>query len=335
MFADLLSQWNFMDLGLKAETVQYYANKLECRLYELHSKLLSLKTRVVSRVDPLIKAQQSRLQRILAFISMSSRKTADSRQSLVESMTRHKVHSNHRVLRNRKVAASSFNVGSTAMASSLNKLATSLAWSSRMARSNALRATSAAMLFGSYKLIEKYGDNDMTDDSTESVKSNTMFQRMVNTKNNLRKVAMDEAEYRFFDLFQKGPVEYVWGCWWYRVFQVPSLHDTLLKLLIGAINEPSFVEKSAEFGSKWIENCVMEQKVIDEAVKVSQKTFIDTPEVVTASYELTCWLVQQPKAQEIAAAAVERTFFSKYTFDIAMWQLSCAFFGAFFHPAIQ
>ena len=61
----------------------------------------------------------------------------------------------------------------------------------------------------------------------------------------------------------------MWGLWWYRVFQVPSLHDTLLKLLIGAINEPSFVEKSSDFGVKWIEHCVMQQKVIDEAVKVS------------------------------------------------------------------
>lgn len=54
-----------------------------------------------------------------------------------------------------------------------------------------------------------------------------------------------------------------------------------------------------------------------------------------ASYELTCWLVQQPKSAEIATEAVQRTFFTKYTWDIAMWQLTCAFFGAFFHPAIQ
>lgn len=64
-------------------------------------------------------------------------------------------------------------------------------------------------------------------------------------------------------------MEHVWAQWWIRVFQVPSLHDTLLKLLIGAINEPSFVDKSADFGIKWIEHCVMQQKVIDEAVNVS------------------------------------------------------------------
>ena len=60
-----------------------------------------------------------------------------------------------------------------------------------------------------------------------------------------------------------------------------------------------------------------------------------TPEVIQASYELTCLLVQQPRSAEIVTEAVQRTFFTKYTFDIAMWQLSCAFFGAFFHPAIQ
>lgn len=78
MFADMLS--NLADYGLKPESVQYYANKLECTIYELHSKLLSLKSKVVSRFDPLIKSQQSRLQRILAFVSMQSQVV--SRQSL-------------------------------------------------------------------------------------------------------------------------------------------------------------------------------------------------------------------------------------------------------------
>jgi hypothetical protein len=220
------------------------------------------------------------------------------------------------------------------MANAMNKLGSSLLMGSKMARSNALRISSAAFLVGSYKLIEKYGDSDSTNQVDETSKL-SMFQRMVNTKNNMQQAAAGEAEYRLLDLFQNGPVEHVWGLWWYRVFQAPSLHDTLLNLLIGAVNEPSFVEKSSEFGVKWIEHCVMQQKVIDEAVKVSQKSFIETPEVVQASYEMTCWLVQQRKAAELATKAVERTFFTKYTYDIAMWQVTCAFFGAFFHPAIQ
>ena len=80
MFADMLSHLNLADYGLKPESVHYYANKLERTLYELHSKLLSLKSRVVTRVDPLIKAQQSRLQRILAYVSIQSQFV--SRQSL-------------------------------------------------------------------------------------------------------------------------------------------------------------------------------------------------------------------------------------------------------------
>lgn len=65
------------------------------------------------------------------------------------------------------------------------------------------------------------------------------------------------------DMFQRGPVFYVWGLFWFRVFQKEQIHDSLLYLLIRAINKPSFVDDSAKFGQEWIENCVQKPKVID------------------------------------------------------------------------
>ena len=78
-------------------------------------------------------------------------------------MTRQQVHGNHRVLRNRRVAASSgfaTTLSNGAMVNTMNKLASSLVIGSKMARSNALRISSAAFLVGSYKMIEKYGDSN-------------------------------------------------------------------------------------------------------------------------------------------------------------------------------
>ena len=83
----------------------------------------------------------------------------------------------------------------------------------------------------------------------------------------------------------------VWGYWWFRVFQVPSLHDTLLDLLIDGIHEPSFVQESALFGVRWIQHCVMQQKVIGESVDLSYRTFIETPDVKHAAKDLCVWIV--------------------------------------------
>lgn len=81
------------------------------------------------------------------------------------------MHGNHRVLRNRRVAARSgiaTTLGSGAMASAMSKLGATLSFSSKMARSNALRISAAAFLVGSYKLIEKYGDNDVSAEASET-----------------------------------------------------------------------------------------------------------------------------------------------------------------------
>lgn len=50
--------------------------------------------------------------------------------------------------------------------------------------------------------------------------------------------------HRYKDLLEKGPVFYVWTLFWFRAFQETSMHDALLKLLYGAINEDSFVKES-------------------------------------------------------------------------------------------
>lgn len=54
------------------------------------------------------------------------------------------------------------------MASAMSKLGATLSFSSKMARSNALRISAAAFLVGSYKLIEKYGDNDVSAEASET-----------------------------------------------------------------------------------------------------------------------------------------------------------------------
>lgn len=81
------------------------------------------------------------------------------------------------------------------------------------------------------------------------------------------------------DMFQKGPVFYVWGLFWFRVFQKQQIHDSLLSLLIGAINEPQFVNDSAIFGQNWIQHCVQQKAVIDQSIILSEKTFAKDPEV--------------------------------------------------------
>ena len=115
------------------------------------------------------------------------------------------------------------------------------------------------------------------------------------TKSNLHNQVLKEADWRFRDLFQYGPVEYVWGLWWYRVFQVPSLHDTLLSLLINCINEPSFVKESQKFGQTWIEHCVQQEAVVREAINLSHRVFCQTPEVAKVSQDLCIWFVQQSR----------------------------------------
>ena len=79
-----------MEYGIRQEVVQYYSLKLESHLYELHSKLLNLKSRVVSTVSPLLKEQQNRLQRMIAiFSTMKSHNAASvNGQSLANAQTR-------------------------------------------------------------------------------------------------------------------------------------------------------------------------------------------------------------------------------------------------------
>lgn len=100
-----------------------------------------------------------------------------SRQSLNNTVTRQQVHGNHRVLRNRRVATKSglaTTMSNSAMVNAMNKLGQSLLIGSKMARSNALRISSAAFLVGSYKMIEKYGDSESANQVGETGRL-TMF----------------------------------------------------------------------------------------------------------------------------------------------------------------
>ena len=70
------------------------------------------------------------------------------------------------------------------------------------------------------------------------------------------------------------------------------MHDTLLDLLIDGIHRPSFVHESGKFGVNWIQHCVVQQKVIDESVDLSYRTFVETPEVKDVARDLCVWIVQ-------------------------------------------
>ena len=78
----------------------------------------------------------------------------------------------------------------------------------------------------------------------------SLIRKQIQNDNNLGLTQMSTNAYK--DMFQKGPVFYVWGLFWFRVFQKQQIHDSLLSLLIGAINEPQFVNDSAIFGQNWI-----------------------------------------------------------------------------------
>jgi hypothetical protein len=54
----------------------------------------------------------------------------------------------------------------------------------------------------------------------------------------------DKLKEKAVELFQDGPVQYVWGLWWFRVLQNKDIHDVLIKLLVRCINEESFVIES-------------------------------------------------------------------------------------------
>lgn len=52
------------------------------------------------------------------------------------------------------------------------------------------------------------------------------------------------------------------------------------------------MKDSAQFGVSWIQHCVMQQKVIDESVDLSYRTFIETPDVRDAAKDICIWIVQ-------------------------------------------
>ena len=84
----------------------------------------------------------------------------------------------------------------------------------------------------------------------------------------------------YYNLLETGPVNYVWGLFWYNVFSEKQIHDALLKLLVGGLNDKRFVDKSADFGLEWIGHCVQQDKVIKESVILSEKTFVKDKDVV-------------------------------------------------------
>ena len=153
-------------------------------------------------------------------------------------VTREAVYQNHRVLRGRSAAINRGGLLTRASGGVLAKTA-------KFARGHFLKLLSAALLFGSWKLVHELN----TDENAGPIT------KIVNTKARLQSMASAEAEWRFYDLFAYGPVNHVWGLWWYRAFQVPAIHDVLLKLLYSCINEPSFVfscksrKSSAKSGS--------------------------------------------------------------------------------------
>lgn len=95
------------------------------------------------------------------------------------------------------------------------------------------------------------------------------------------------------DMFTRGPVFYVWGLFWLRVFQKEQIHDSLLYLLIKAINKPSFVDDSAEFGKEWIGSCVQKPKVIEQSISLSNNVFVKDQDTLDAAQDLCAWFVCQ------------------------------------------
>ena len=75
--------------------------------------------------------------------------------------------------------------------------------------------------------------------------------------------------------------------------------------------------------------------MVDQAIKLSHRVFCQTPEVAKVAQDLCIWFVQQHRVQTLSAKLIEQAYFSKYTYDVAMWQCSCAFCDAFFSDEVQ
>jgi len=110
------------------------------------------------------------------------------------------------------------------------------------------------------------------------------------------------------------------------------MHDALIYLLLKAINEKSFVDKSIVFGQDWVEASVTQPKVIDSSLELVDNTFIKEQRVVSSAANLCGWIVQQPEVISKACNTFGKVCSRDDTYDILMWQLFSGCRDATFSP---
>lgn len=90
------------------------------------------------------------------------------------------------------------------------------------------------------------------------------------------------------------------------------------------------MDESADFGVSWVAHCVQQPKVIDEAIKLSNETFVKDKRIVDVEIDLCAKLVVEPSVISEAGQLVQRTSLGKNTYDIMIYQLAVGGYESFF-----
>ena len=217
------------------------------------------------------KQKTSWQQRAKALSSMSQQlRSSSATAAFDDASSRASLYRSHRSLRNRglKTPESQYIVSSKNILN--NTLLSNLRSAGRFFHRNRAFAASALLLLGCSKLY-KFGSvpidfgagtsgpqtptssQDGTCTNLEKFPGDHVQSNSRNSSQHFRLSTLTQNVFNYFnsryiyyykDLLERGPVFYVWTLFWFRAFQETSIHDALLKLLYGAINEDRFVNAS-------------------------------------------------------------------------------------------
>ena len=106
------------------------------------------------------------------------------------------------------------------------------------------------------------------------------------------------------DLFTSQPVSSSYQGWLSSVFEHPQTQDALLSLIQNGMSDQRFVDSSVTYGLKLVSHSLAQQTVVDASAQLVNNTFKNDERVAAASGELCSWIVQQPEALSLSAAAL-------------------------------
>jgi len=116
----------------------------------------------------------------------------------------------------------------------------------------------------------------------------TSSEALSETRTGLGRKAKDKMSswahrYLVVDLWQKGPVEYIFSLFWLRTFSSKQIEEALLHMVDKCVENKDFQDSGEKFGQEWIEKCCDTQAVVKEAANLSEKTFVKDKSVQKSS----------------------------------------------------